>query len=188
MAVRSMACMGGSLSAGFGASLSVRNFVRFFAVSVWQHEIWLLLVPDRRIIAVSEVVRLGASVAVLSDTHLGGSLSLRSFSRSGSSLSEWSIPHFGSHLGSSLSPQTFPHLELSSVCQDFHWPFEGVSMTVLASSVLLCPCEVHHVWGRRFLWRKKCFSARLFHCVLSLIWGASVSVVILASRSVAFGA
>ena len=29
---------------------------------------------------------------------------------------------------------------------------------------------MHHVWGRRFLWRKKCFSARLLYCVLSLIW------------------
>ena len=60
MAVRSMACTGTSLSvficARFGASLSVRSFARFFAVSIWRHEIWLLLVLDRHIVAVSEVV------------------------------------------------------------------------------------------------------------------------------------
>ena len=35
-------------------------------------------------------------------------------------------------------------------------------------TVRVCPCEVHHVWGRRFLW-KKCLSARLFHRVWALL-------------------
>ena len=40
------------------ALLSVRSFARFFAVSVWRHEIWLLLDRhvDSGIVAVSEVV------------------------------------------------------------------------------------------------------------------------------------
>ena len=59
----------------------------------------------------------------------------------GSSLSVWSVPRCClslavpdfSHLGSSLSLRSSPDLERSSVCQDFRWPFEGASMTVLAS-------------------------------------------------------
>ena len=145
--------------------------------------------------------RLGASVAVLSDTHL--SLSLRSFSRLGSSLSVWSIPRFGSHLGSSLSLRSLRNLVPRClrcvkawilVVRDgfFHfWGslFRGALPTwsghqcarIFAGpskerrwrfsrlSVLLCPCEVYHVWGRRFLWWKKCLSARLFHCVWALL-------------------
>ena len=184
MAVRSMACTSASLSvfifARFGASLSVRSFARFFAVSVWWHEFGSsLYLIDMLILASSlslrSFARLGASVAVLSDTHLGGSLSLRSFSRLGSSLSVWSIPRFGSHLGSSLSQRSLRNLALSF--EELSRP--GAVISVPGFSLALrrsvddgsrvCPCEVHHVWGRRFLWWKKCLLARLFHCVWALL-------------------
>ena len=124
---------------------------------------------------------MGSSLSVWSVLRCCLSLAMPDYSHLATELGEvWFLVVFGvssldplsvtdlSLLGSSLTMRSSPDLERPLVCQALRWPL-GASrvqecrwrFSTLRLSVLLCPCEVHHVWGCRFLWRKKCFLARV---------------------------